>query len=395
MTFNYLFYLGVIIPSVITIALFATFIYCWYRYRLRQNIIKKKHDPHGKLKSTYGKLPEPPPPPDWDLIEKMKICEEELKRQEGKLIETAETPDSQTFYSTFHDSGMTEMTEIHCKSDCDLHNYNHSTDSDDSGFTSSRSVHYIHSASNSNAQDQSQYNSAINTYNLDEFSKQVQIFQHGNDETYFQGGNTQSMGVSQSAIQPLFSPLHHVTDYSNYYPQYSPAHSVPHNKLPLLEYPTNFPSQCVTKGAHHIQMSSDPVKSLSNTYNQDRLVPQTVNLKGVSNDQVLMFRPIQSAQSNTSQDQIVLKPICHKSDEHNKKQVISALASVHDSPIMQSKYMCNPLRDPDIDLEDMYALQRQTNIPTVSGNTRQMTITTAMVHHPNIHEATTMSYSVV
>jgi hypothetical protein len=56
-------------------------------------------------------------------------------------------------YNTFHDSGMSDLSETQYKFECDRPVSQASTDSEDSGFRSSRSGQYIHSAQNSTGND--------------------------------------------------------------------------------------------------------------------------------------------------------------------------------------------------------------------------------------------------
>lgn len=72
-----------------------------------------------------------------------------------------ETPDSpnysddisRTMYKTCHDSGMSDLSEIQYKFEEERPYSQASTDSEDSGFRSSRSGQYLHSAQNSNVQE--------------------------------------------------------------------------------------------------------------------------------------------------------------------------------------------------------------------------------------------------
>ena len=171
MTLNYLFFLGIIIPSIATLVLFVIFIYCWRKYKIRRDIMTKKHDPHGKFKEKHGVYARPPPPlpPRW--IRHAHFGETPiLNERDNEAYEEADNfchesmlsdGQSKPMYNTFHDSGLSELSESHyqseqaCEQQCDQHRpySSGSTDSEDSGFRSSRSGQYLHSAQNSNAQE--------------------------------------------------------------------------------------------------------------------------------------------------------------------------------------------------------------------------------------------------
>lgn len=171
---NLLFFFGVLIPALVTIALFVVFCYCWYRMRIRNQILYKKHDPHKieKLRAL-GKDYEPPPPPlppfkDPSLLNDTLAHNNNNKNKSNDNYEESPEPtegfDNPAMYRTNPDSGFSDLNQIHCngenstqvqRSESIRPNSQASDDSDDSGFRSSRSGQYIHSASSStgNAQE--------------------------------------------------------------------------------------------------------------------------------------------------------------------------------------------------------------------------------------------------
>lgn len=128
MSYTYLFWLGIVVPTSITVLLFILFLVCWFKYNLREKFTKKKHDPHRvNQKSTRNPKPPtglPPPPP----------VPNHRSRADDRLP-------ARVIYSTYHDSGMSELHEIHYKFDRPVSQA--STDSEDSGFRSSKSAHYL------------------------------------------------------------------------------------------------------------------------------------------------------------------------------------------------------------------------------------------------------------
>lgn len=120
----------------------------------------KKFDPHKKIRSGKDayKVPRPPLPPKW-------IFKTSSKSQDGQSIlphhnkafdvspDTTPGEDHRHMYNTFHDSGMSELSEIQYRFDKQRPHSQASTDSEDSGFRSSRSGQYLHSTQNSNAQE--------------------------------------------------------------------------------------------------------------------------------------------------------------------------------------------------------------------------------------------------
>lgn len=178
---NLLFFLGVLIPALVTIGLFVIFCYCYHKMRVRNEILYKKHDPHKieKLRES-GRNYEPPPPPpppfkqmDMEFLSQaMNHNNNNIKNKSSDNYEESPEPtegiDNPAMYRTNPDSGFSDLNQIHCnvdttsnalvqrhESDALRPNSQASDDSDDSGFRSSRSGQYIHSASSStgNGQD--------------------------------------------------------------------------------------------------------------------------------------------------------------------------------------------------------------------------------------------------
>lgn len=61
-TLNYLFYAGIILPTVVTLVLFVFFVICWRKQSARKAILTKPYDPHGTMR-RLGIPNKPPPPP--------------------------------------------------------------------------------------------------------------------------------------------------------------------------------------------------------------------------------------------------------------------------------------------------------------------------------------------
>lgn len=147
--------------------------------RIRNQILYKKHDPHKieRLKELGRNYEPPPPPPPPFKSSSLLFSESCSHNNNNKPIsndnyeeqpEPTEGFDNPTMYRTNPDSGFSDLNQIQCnvdnnspiqRRDHDLcrPNSQASDDSDDSGFRSSRSGQYIHSASNStgNAQESS------------------------------------------------------------------------------------------------------------------------------------------------------------------------------------------------------------------------------------------------
>lgn len=155
MTLRFLFYLGIIIPAIITLVLFVIFLLCLRKHRIRKEIMTKKHDPHRRFAKKKNKND------DYNsakLIETEKYWRANGSVHSGDYAEHNEafdaSPDlpsneSKPMYNTFHDSGMSDLSETQYKFECDRPISQASTDSEDSGFRSSRSGQYCHSAQNS------------------------------------------------------------------------------------------------------------------------------------------------------------------------------------------------------------------------------------------------------
>lgn len=142
--------------------------------RIRNQILYKKHDPH-KIEQlrALGKdyePPTPPPPPfkNPSLFNDPLNHNNNNKNKSNDNYEESPEPtegfDNPAMYRTNPDSGFSDLNQIHCNEDNSAHvqrsesvrpNSQASDDSDDSGFRSSRSGQYIHSASSStgNAQE--------------------------------------------------------------------------------------------------------------------------------------------------------------------------------------------------------------------------------------------------
>ncbi|XP_052790428.1 uncharacterized protein LOC128224571 [Mya arenaria] len=178
---NLLFFFGVLIPALVTVALFAIFCFCWYRMRVRNEILYKKHDPHKiERLREIGKNYEPPPPPLPPFKSRTALLSDTYGHNNNNIKdkptddyeeqpEPTEGLDNPSMYRTNPDSGFSDLNQIQChvhagspatnvqrrESDMCRPNSQASDDSDDSGFRSSRSGQYIHSASssNGNAQD--------------------------------------------------------------------------------------------------------------------------------------------------------------------------------------------------------------------------------------------------
>jgi len=177
-----LFFLGVLIPALVTVALFVVFCLCWYRMRIRNQILYKKHDPHKiERLREIGKNYEPPPPPlpPFKLhpslfADTYNHINNNIHKDKGsgdyeEQPEPTEGLDNPAMYRTNPDSGFSDLNQIQCsvqsglpnsgvqrrESDMCRPNSQASDDSDDSGFRSSRSGQYLHSASSSsgNAQE--------------------------------------------------------------------------------------------------------------------------------------------------------------------------------------------------------------------------------------------------
>ncbi|XP_076461752.1 uncharacterized protein LOC143294203 [Babylonia areolata] len=59
---SYLFYVGIVLPTVVTLALFVFFVICWRKQSARKAVLTKPYDPHGTMR-RLGIPNRPPPPP--------------------------------------------------------------------------------------------------------------------------------------------------------------------------------------------------------------------------------------------------------------------------------------------------------------------------------------------
>ncbi|XP_046337231.1 uncharacterized protein LOC124118947 [Haliotis rufescens] len=150
-TMNILFYLGIIVPTIITVILFVLFIVCWYRLKARREVLHKKHDPHGKMRQL-GVSRVPPPPPVFIRQEFQRLS---VIGEDNDAYQVSRSPSTEQdhgarpgLYHAPHDSGLSELSEFQCKDRPHSQASQGSTDSEDSGFRSSRSGQYHPSANN-------------------------------------------------------------------------------------------------------------------------------------------------------------------------------------------------------------------------------------------------------
>jgi hypothetical protein len=47
---RYLFYAGIIVPTLLTLALFIFFVICWRKQSARKHVLTKPYDPHGTMR---------------------------------------------------------------------------------------------------------------------------------------------------------------------------------------------------------------------------------------------------------------------------------------------------------------------------------------------------------
>ncbi|KAK0048525.1 myb-like protein I [Biomphalaria pfeifferi] len=105
---NDLFYLGIIIPTVITIVLFLIFIYCWFLQKARKEVLTKKYDPHGKMR-RLGMSMDPPPPPRFCQAGQCLLPEtgeDNCAYDVSRSPSTEQEGQGQPMYHTYHDSGI-------------------------------------------------------------------------------------------------------------------------------------------------------------------------------------------------------------------------------------------------------------------------------------------------
>lgn len=231
-TMNYLFFLGILIPSIITVILFVLFCYCWWRIKVRDQILYKKHDPHGIEKLKEGAVyeaPPPPPPPfksKYDLSDLLNHNNNNEKKDNSDNYEESPEPtdgmDNPTLYRTAPDSGFCEFSDIQCNVQGDSHERDASRpkseasdDSDDSGFRSSRSGQYNHSASssNGNAQEALHGVSSCQVHDIVPLFKPIRI--HPNEKDYqpyqISYGDRYSAKERRHKQRKPIPPSHHYT----------------------------------------------------------------------------------------------------------------------------------------------------------------------------------------
>ena len=237
-TMNYLFFLGILIPSIITVILFVVFCYCWWRIKVRDQILYKKHDPHGIEKLKDGAIYEPPPPPSppfrstRDLSDLLSHDNNNTKKTSSDDYEESPEPtdgvDNPTLYRIAPDSGFCELNDIHCKVQGESHERageenrpksEASDDSDDSGFRSSRSGQYNHSASssNGNAQEALVGVGSCQVHDIVPLFKPIRI--HPNEKDYqpyqISYGDRYSAKHRRNKQRKPVPPSHHYTTDSN------------------------------------------------------------------------------------------------------------------------------------------------------------------------------------
>lgn len=233
-TMNYLFFLGILIPSIITVVLFVVFCYCWWRIKVRDKILYKKHDPHGIEKLKDGAIYEPPPPPrppfksKYDLSDLLNHNNNNEKKDTNDDYEESPEPtdgvENPTLYRTAPDSGFCELNDIQCNmqgdpqgraGDDNRPKSEASDDSDDSGFRSSRSGQYNHSASssNGNAQEALQGVNSCQVHDIVPLFKPIRI--HPNEEDYqpyqISYGDRYSAKERRHKQRKPIPPSHHYT----------------------------------------------------------------------------------------------------------------------------------------------------------------------------------------
>ncbi|CAL1529882.1 unnamed protein product [Lymnaea stagnalis] len=116
---NFLFYLGIIIPTVITILLFFVFIYCWFLQKARKEVLTKKYDPHGKMR-RLGLSMDPPPPPRYCLMSDSllpEIGEDNGAYDVSRSPSTEQDAHGRPMYQTYHDSGISNCLSPSQESD--------------------------------------------------------------------------------------------------------------------------------------------------------------------------------------------------------------------------------------------------------------------------------------
>ncbi|KAK3089298.1 hypothetical protein FSP39_002475 [Pinctada imbricata] len=321
----------------------------------------KKHDPHGRLKQIHGVYarPAPPPPPRW--IRHAHFGDTPiLNERDNEAYEEADNfcqiPESQEthnkpMYNTFHDSGMSELSESHyqcehaCEQQCEHRPYSSgSTDSEDSGFRSSRSGQYLHSAQNSNAQE-------------------IPLFRPIKSH---KENCTVSLPNGHSCDRELPD-----IPVSGEFHKKSSRHSKSRRR----------PSSCQKPGRHSVdnnanvcgRPSSDSCINPKNSFRKtDSISPSLIRL-----DPSPSFIRMDPSPSNCF--------IFDTSPSFNKLEAPPPITRLRGSP-------------EDIDLQQIETDVNLTNIPTISQQCRPLQVTTAMVHRPHQNfgpHRQKMSYSVV
>ncbi|RUS88430.1 hypothetical protein EGW08_003826, partial [Elysia chlorotica] len=173
---NYLFYVGIILPTLITVCLFLVFIYCWFLQKARKEVLTRRYDPHGKMR-RLGLSLEPPPPPDFCRFEvtvatplsaqlspahygedNMAYCvsrspstdqqnqQQQQQQQQQHQLQQQPNP-GRSLYHTYHDSGISAgglaaLSDSSERPDSQASHSPSTTDSEDSGFRGSHSANH-------------------------------------------------------------------------------------------------------------------------------------------------------------------------------------------------------------------------------------------------------------
>ncbi|XP_041364748.1 uncharacterized protein LOC121380070 [Gigantopelta aegis] len=139
---NVLFYVGILLPTAITIVLFVLFLVCWRRLKARKEMLNKLYDPHKKLRDL-GMPRVPPPPPIF--VHESHHARLAMAGEENTGYDVSRSPSGnqdqlgRQLYHAPHDSGLSDLSEMQCKDRPYSQASQGSTDSEDSGFRSSRS----------------------------------------------------------------------------------------------------------------------------------------------------------------------------------------------------------------------------------------------------------------
>lgn len=158
-TLECLFYVGIIVPTVVLVLLFAIFVVCWRRQRARKEllaVLTEKYDPHGTMR-RLGIPNKPPPPPVF--IHRSPSTTENIGGEDNVAYDMSRSPSTETDTTTaprlaFHsrlDSGLSERSCHSRGNGCSERDraqsqasHSSTPDSDDSGFQSSRSAQNPH-----------------------------------------------------------------------------------------------------------------------------------------------------------------------------------------------------------------------------------------------------------